>query len=170
MRKKIHAQWRIAPVRIILSGPISNSFKLLYLCSLPASNQRWLRKAGGIIFFHRSRARNSKMTGQIWPKFKLVWNFMPVLVTCKFDGDWTEKRWRTIFPIQSQWECSRANNSLVKSPARPKFELIPVHASLTKIRLKMTEKMWRNRFSHYMSMGIFCCHGNYSFDPICPKT
>ena len=25
-------------------------------------------------------------------------------------------------------------------------------------------------FSHYKSMGAFCGHGNYSFDPICPKT
>ena len=25
-------------------------------------------------------------------------------------------------------------------------------------------------FPHYKSMGAFCCHGNQSFDPICPKT
>ena len=25
-------------------------------------------------------------------------------------------------------------------------------------------------FSHYKSMGAFCCHGNQSFDPIYPKT
>ena len=25
-------------------------------------------------------------------------------------------------------------------------------------------------FSHYKSMGAICCHGNQSFDPICPKT
>ena len=25
-------------------------------------------------------------------------------------------------------------------------------------------------FPHYKSMGAFCCHGNKSFDPICPKT
>ena len=25
-------------------------------------------------------------------------------------------------------------------------------------------------FSHYKSMGGFCCHGHQSFDPICPKT
>ena len=36
----------------------------------------------------------------------------------------TEKRRDTIFPIQIQWERSRANNSIVKSPTRPKFELI----------------------------------------------
>ena len=39
-----------------------------------------------------------------------------------------------------------------------------------KDRTKTTEKRWRHRFPHYKSMGAFCCHGNQSFDPICPKT
>ena len=38
------------------------------------------------------------------------------------------------------------------------------------IRSKTTEKRWRHHFPHYKSMGTFCCHGNQSFDPICPKT
>ena len=42
---------------------------------------------------------------------------MPVLISCKFDED-------IFFPIQSQWERSRANNSVVKSPTRPKSKLI----------------------------------------------
>ena len=36
--------------------------------------------------------------------------------------------------------------------------------------LKTTEKRWSHRFPHYKSVGAFCCHGNQSFDPICPKT
>ena len=43
-------------------------------------------------------------------------------------------------------------------------------ASIKKIRSKTTEKRWRHRFPHCKSMGAFCCHGNQSFDPICPKT
>ena len=43
-------------------------------------------------------------------------------------------------------------------------------ASIKRIGLKTTEKMWRHRFPHYKSMGAFCCHGNQSFDPICHKT
>ena len=43
-------------------------------------------------------------------------------------------------------------------------------ASMKWIRSKATEKRWRHRFPHYKSMGAFCCHGNQSFDPICPKT
>ena len=33
-------------------------------------------------FFH-----HSKMIDQIWPYFELIQDFMPVFVTCKFDGD-----------------------------------------------------------------------------------
>ena len=43
-------------------------------------------------------------------------------------------------------------------------------ASIKRIGSKTTEKKWRHRFPHYKSMGAFCCLGNQSFDPICPKT
>ena len=43
-------------------------------------------------------------------------------------------------------------------------------ASTKRIRSKATEKRWRHRFPHCKSMGAFYCHGNQSFDPICPKT
>ena len=43
-------------------------------------------------------------------------------------------------------------------------------ASMKRIVSKATEKRWRHRFPHYKSMGPFYCHGNQSFDPICPKT
>ena len=35
---------------------------------------------------------------------------------------------------------------------------------------KATEKRCRHHFSHYKSMGAFCCHGHQSFDQICLKT
>ena len=35
----------------------------------------------------QSRANNSKVTGLIWLEFELIWDLMPVLVTCKFDKD-----------------------------------------------------------------------------------
>ena len=38
-------------------------------------------------FFRRSRAANSVVSGPIWPKFKLVWDFMQVLITCKYKKD-----------------------------------------------------------------------------------
>ena len=43
-------------------------------------------------------------------------------------------------------------------------------ASIKRIRSRATEKRWRHCFPHYKSMRAFCCHGNQSFDPICPKT
>ena len=48
------------------------------------------------------------------------------------------------------------------------MSLLP--ASIKRIGSKTTEKRWRHRFSHYKSVAAFCCHGNQSFDPICPKT
>ena len=42
-------------------------------------------------------------------------------------------------------------------------------ASIKRIGSKTTEKRWRHRFPHYKPMGAFCCYGNQSFDPICPK-
>ena len=39
------------------------------------------------IFFWRSRAANSVVGGQIWPKLELIQDIMPVLITCKFEKD-----------------------------------------------------------------------------------
>ena len=44
-------------------------------------------------FFHRWRIGNSKMTGQIRPKFEPVRDFMPVLISCKFDKVWIHSNW-----------------------------------------------------------------------------
>ena len=185
MGKNLRAQGQITPKWIIRSGPNSNLFELLCLSSLPASltkiQSKVTEKSWRPLFFHHSRARNSKITGQIRPKFELVRDFTPVLVTSKFDEDWIHSNWEkmetSFFPIQSQWERSRANNSVVKSWTWPKFEflrdfmpvLITCKFDKDPIK-KVTEKMRGHRFAHYMSMGAFCCHGNHSFDPICPKT
>ena len=48
------------------------------------------------------------------------------------------------------------------------MSLLP--ASIKRIESKTTEKRWRHCFTHCKSTGAFCCHGNKSFDPICPKT
>ena len=34
------------------------------------------------------KAANSVVSGPIWLKFDLVWDFMHVLVTCKYKKDW----------------------------------------------------------------------------------
>ena len=43
-------------------------------------------KSMGNVFNH-SRAANSVVSGPIWLKFELVWDFMHVLVTCKYKKD-----------------------------------------------------------------------------------
>ena len=48
------------------------------------------------------------------------------------------------------------------------MSLLP--ASIKRTGSKTTKKRWRHHFPHYKSIGAFCCHGNQSFDPICPKT
>ena len=87
--------------------------------------------------------------------------------------------WRHHFPITGLWEIfltSRASNSLVSGPIGPKFELVQdfMHVLVTckynKDQIKKTKKRWRHHFPNYKSMGAFCCHGNQSFDPICPKS
>ena len=84
----------------------------------------------------------------IRPKIKPIQAFTPVLVTSNFDDD----------SIKNERASMETAVSHYKS------------ASIKRIRSKMTEKKWRHRFPHYKSMGAFCCHGNQSFDPICPKT
>ena len=40
-----------------------------------------------VVFFRRSRAANSKVSGGILPKFELIQTFIVVLVTCKNEED-----------------------------------------------------------------------------------
>ena len=47
------------------------------------------------------KTANSIVSSPIWPKFELVPDFMPVLITCKYKKDRrkkNEKRWRHHFP------------------------------------------------------------------------
>ena len=87
--------------------------------------------------------------------------------------------WRHRFPILSLWEIfrrSRAANFVVSGPIwlnSNSSEILcmsSLPASIKRIGSKTTEKRWRHRFPHYKPMVAFCCHGNQSFDPICPKT
>ena len=54
-------------------------------------------------FFRRSRAANSVVSGQIWPKFELVRDLMHVLITCKYKKDQIKSNWEKVetpfFPL-----------------------------------------------------------------------
>ena len=70
-------------------------------------------------------------SGWIWQNFKLIRAFMYVITTCKYEKHLTKKsrqKVETFFPILSLWgfffRRSRAPNSAVCGPIRPKFELV----------------------------------------------
>ena len=108
---------------------------------------------------------------------------MPVLVTSNFDVDSIKnerasmetafshcKSMEIFLDAQGQLTPSSVVQSGRKSNS---FEILCISslpASMKRIGSKATEKRWKHRFPHYKSMGAFCCHGNQSFDPICPKT
>ena len=77
--------------KVVGSGRNSNSSKILCMSSLPASLKRIgstaKKKKWWHRIFRRSRAANSIVSGGIWPKFKLIQNFMHVLITCKYEKD-----------------------------------------------------------------------------------
>ena len=121
------------------------------------------------------------MSSLIWPKIKLVRAFMPVLETSKFDDDSIKNErasTETAFThyksmgnfLDAQGQLTPL--SVVRSGQNSNSSEILCMSllSIKRIGSKATEKRWRHRFPHYKSMGAFCCHGNQSYDPICPKT
>ena len=92
-------QGQVTPKLIVWSGPKSNSSDCLCLSWLPATLMMVRSKMNALAwrhhfpiislweFFRRSRAANSVVSGQIWPKFELVRDFMRVLVTWKYKKD-----------------------------------------------------------------------------------
>ena len=76
-------------------------------------------------FFRPSRAANSVVSGPIWPKFKLVQDFMYVLVTCKYKKDWIksnrEKVETPFSPLIGQWGLSVAIDTRVLIQSASKY-------------------------------------------------
>ena len=66
-----------------------------YLQVWKGSDQKQPRKRNDFVFpiislwkfFRRSRAANSVVGGQIWPKFQLIQDIMHVLIICMFEKD-----------------------------------------------------------------------------------
>ena len=108
---------------------------------------------------------------------------MPVMVTSNFDDDSIEnerasmetafshyKSMENYLDAQGQLTPLSVVRSARNSNSLEILCMSSLPASTKRIGSKATEKRWRHRFPHYKSMGSFCCHGNQSFDPICPKT
>ena len=132
--------------------------------------------------FRHSRASNFKVSSPIRPEMRLIRAFMPDLVTSNFDGDSIKNERASMETAFSHYK-SMGNflnaqgqltpYSVVRSGRNSNSSEILCMSSLPasiRIGSKTTEKRWRHRFPHYKSMGAFCCHGNQSFDSICPKT
>ena len=64
---------------------------------------------------------NSVVKGSTWPKFKLIGDFVPVLVAYKFDKDPIKVQGDTIFPIKCQLKLSVV---MVTAAFTPKMLLI----------------------------------------------
>ena len=84
-----------------------------------------------MLFFRRSRAANSEVSGGILPKVKIIKAFMVVLVTCKNEEDPIKNAGArvltTFLPLYVQWNffrCPRAYNSAVHGQIVPKFQLL----------------------------------------------
>ena len=107
---------------------------------------------------------------------------MSVLVTSNFDDD-SIKNERASMETPFSHYKSMGNFLDAQGQLIPKsvvwsgwnsnlFEILcmpSLPASIKRTGSKTTEKRWRHHFPHYKSMGALCCHGNQSFDPICPK-
>ena len=117
------------------------------------------------------------------PEIKLTRAFMPVLVTSNFDDDLIKNEWASMqtpfshyksmgnfLDIQGQLTPKSVVRSDRNSNSSKILCMSSLPASIKRTGSKTTKKRWRHHFPHYMSTGAFCCHGNQSFDPICPKT
>ena len=87
----------------------------------------------------------------------------PVMLHIKFDQNWP-----TGFRDIQVWKCGRRWRTT--KDRRRTIGILFGSGELKRIGSKTTEKRWRHHFPNYKSMRAFCCHGNQSFDPICPKT
>ena len=135
------------------SGQISNSSKLSCMSSLPAS-MKWIRsrtaekmwqhhfthyKSMGI-FFRRSRAAISAVSGQIWPSFKFLRALMHVIITCKY-------------------EKNRIKNSREKV-ATPFFSIITLS-----VAMETSSRIWPN-FKLIQALMYVIVPCKYEMDPI----
>ena len=89
IQPKIQFDWAFMPV-LVTSNFDDDSIKNEQASiKTPFSNYKPMGN-----FLDAKRAANSVVSGPIWPKFKLIQDFMHVLITCKYKKDWikTQKR------------------------------------------------------------------------------
>ena len=98
----------------------------------------------------------------------------------KIRSKMNELAWRHHFPIISLWEifqklkdtllCMEWSN-LAEIRTRQRFYACPRYLQVWKRPDKKQQRKGGDIvFPSISQWGAFCCHGNQSFDPICPKT
>ena len=113
------------------------------------------------IFFRRSRAANSAVRSRIWSNFELLRALMHVILTCKYEEErieTAEKKWQHRFSFQLLpylLPCKPEIGYDQISNLSKLSCMSSSSASMKWIQSSTAEKKWRNRFSHYKSMGIF---------------
>ena len=74
-------------------------------------------------FFRPHRVAKSVVSGPIWPKFKLVRDFMYVLVTCKYKKDWiknNQEKVETSFSLYKSMDAFCCHGNQGFDPICPK--------------------------------------------------
>ena len=106
---QLTAQGQITIKSVVVSGRNLNSSKLSCMSLLPArmrmieSKMKELECSQDFShyvygdFSRRSRAANSAVLNQNWPKFELVRDIMVVLVTCKYEEDPIKNEGASVF-------------------------------------------------------------------------
>ena len=88
---------------------------------------------------------------------------MHVLVISKFDEDIIKNERASLETPFSHY----VYGNFFRRSRTPRFH---VTCKFEKDLIKNKKEKVGHHFPHYKSMGAFCCHGNQSFDLICPKT
>ena len=114
-----------------LSGQFSNSSEILSMSMLSPTFRKIRSKLNKLCswqsqrLFQQSRGRNSRFNYQIWPVFKLIWDFIHVYLICKFQKDLIKtKRYGDDKVKQRLFQQSRWCRAKINDPIWPGFELI----------------------------------------------
>ena len=106
-------------------------------------------------------ATNSIVSGPIWPRVKLLRDFMHVLVTCKYKKNRIKNNQEKVETLYVYWKFNlptRACNSEVTDSIQPEFELIWDFMVTSKSDEDPIKNEWASLetpFYHYKSMGNF---------------
>ena len=114
-------------------------------------------------FSRRSRAANSAVHGPIWSNFKLVQDFMVVLLTCKYEEDPIKNRGARVFTtlyitfsdVEGQITLVLVIVSGLNLNSFKLSCMSSLPARMRLIKSKMKEQECSQDFSHYKSMGMF---------------